>query len=396
MSALVSGLLVAATLLLWVPVAVFALECLMAARYPDAASRSVGARARRLRIAVVIPAHDEESVIGDTLAALRPQIGAGDRVIVVADNCTDRTGEAAVAQGAFVLTRNDATRRGKGYALDFAVQHLRRESPDAVIFLDADCRMSDGAVRLLAQLACAAQCPVQACNQIVEPDAARAPGIAVFAWLVRGTVRPTGLAAMGMPCQLYGTGMAFPWTLLKTLSLASDAIVEDMRLTIDLLERGRLPLFCRDARVVSELAPAPESANAQRRRWEHGHLATLVRYGVPAVGHALRYRDPRRLMLALDICVPPLSLLVMLLALLTIVSLAALIVLPVALYTSVALGAAWVALIASLVLAWRRFARAQFDFNSLLRIPAYAFGKLPMYLKFLTGRHKQWNRAARK
>ena len=35
--------------------------------------------------------------------------------------------------------------------------------------------------------------------------------VAEFAWRVNNWVRPLGLAALGLPCQLMGTGMAFPW-----------------------------------------------------------------------------------------------------------------------------------------------------------------------------------------
>jgi cellulose synthase/poly-beta-1,6-N-acetylglucosamine synthase-like glycosyltransferase len=242
------------------------------------------------------------------------------------------------------------------------------------------------------------QRPVQARNQMNDPAGARHRGrsIAGFAWLVRGTVRPTGLAAMGMPCQLYGTGMAFPWTLLQQLSLASSDIVEDMKLTVDLIERGTLPLFCRDAAVISAFADAPVAATAQRRRWEHGHIATLLHYGIPAAARAFRARDPARIMLALDICVPPLSLLVMLLMAGSIVSVLALPLLDAARYTTTVFAAAWIALSAGLALAWRGFARGELSLRMLLKIPAYAFSKIPLYLKFFTGRQREWNRTDRK
>jgi cellulose synthase/poly-beta-1,6-N-acetylglucosamine synthase-like glycosyltransferase len=392
----ISAVLIIATLALLIPVAVFALECIMAARHPDAASHKPVAARKRPTVAVVVPAHDEEAVIGKTLAALAPQLTARDRVIVVADNCSDRTAEVALQHGARVLRRNDAKRRGKGYALDHAVQFLRKSPPDAVVFIDADCRLSAGAVKLLGRLACAHQRPVQACNQMKEPAGALERSVAGFAWLVRGTVRPTGLAAMGMPCQLYGTGMAFPWRVLHSLSLASSNIVEDMKLTVDLIGRRTLPLFCRDAAVISAFAPAPDSAGAQRRRWEHGHLATLFKYGIPALARALWKRDAAGIMLALDICVPPLSLLVMLLFILSCASTAAIPFVDVALYTTGACAVAWLALFIGLGLAWRRFARGEFSLKTLTRIPVYAASKVPLYFRFLTGREKEWNRTARK
>jgi hypothetical protein len=157
-----------------------------------------------------------------------------------------------------------------------------------------------------------------------------------------------------------------------------------------------MPLFCSDAAVISAFASAPAAANAQRRRWEHGHIATLFNYGIPAVARGIRDLNLRKTMLALDICVPPLSLLVMLLAVASIASAVAMPFVEAARFTTVIFAMAWIALCASLALASRQFAHGAFDFKILWRIPAYAAGKVPLYLRFLTGRQKEWNRTDRK
>lgn len=400
MFTLLAALLIVVTALLIIPVCVFALECLMAARHPNAASYKPDghelAQSERPTIAVVIPAHDEEAVIEHTLVALAHELTSGDRVIVVADNCTDGTAKIATRCGALVLQRNDEKNRGKGHALDHAVRFLRAAPPQVVVFIDADCRVSDGAVELLGVLALASGRPVQARNQMNEANGADERSIAGFAWLIRGTVRPIGLAAMNMPCQLYGTGMAFPWMLLQQLSLASSNIVEDMKLTVDLIDRGTMPQFCSDAAVISAFAAAPDAAHAQRRRWEHGHIATLFNYGMPAIARAIRELDLRKTMLALDICVPQLSLLVMLLAVATIASALLIPFLYVARYTTAAYVVAWIALCASLGIASRQFARGAFNLKSLARISVYAASKIPLYLKFMTGRQKEWTRTDRR
>src|SRR5438105_1471528 len=81
--------------------------------------RRPAAAACRPRCAVLVPAHDEEAGVGRTLEAVRAQLAPGDRVLVVADNCADRTAAVAAAAGADVAERRDPARRGKGYALDF-------------------------------------------------------------------------------------------------------------------------------------------------------------------------------------------------------------------------------------------------------------------------------------
>ena len=94
------------------------------------------------RLAVLVPAHDEEELVGRCVSALRAQTypSSRRRVVVIADNCGDRTAEVAAAAGAEVLERRDDHRRGKGHALRWAMDRLLAETepPDAVVVVDAD------------------------------------------------------------------------------------------------------------------------------------------------------------------------------------------------------------------------------------------------------------------
>ena len=85
-----------------------------------------------------------------TLADIKAQLRAGDRLLVVADNCTDDTAAVAAAAGAEVIARNDPEKIGKGYALEWGLQHLSADPPDIVIVIDADCRLSDNAIENLS------------------------------------------------------------------------------------------------------------------------------------------------------------------------------------------------------------------------------------------------------
>ena len=112
-------------------------------------------------VAVIMPAHNEAAVIVETLAALTPQLLPQDRLIVVADNCTDETAQLARDAGAIVLERTDDTRRGKGYALDCGLRFLAAAPSNAVVIVDADCQFRKGSIRTLAGDAISRQRPVQ-------------------------------------------------------------------------------------------------------------------------------------------------------------------------------------------------------------------------------------------
>jgi cellulose synthase/poly-beta-1,6-N-acetylglucosamine synthase-like glycosyltransferase len=68
--------------------------------------------------------------------------------------------------------------------------------------------------------------------------------ISALAFLVKNLVRPSGLKQLGFPSLLTGTGMAFPWSIIRSVSLASGNIVEDMHMSLDLAIAGHPTLFC--------------------------------------------------------------------------------------------------------------------------------------------------------
>ncbi|HEV7136313.1 MAG TPA: glycosyltransferase family 2 protein, partial [Steroidobacteraceae bacterium] len=236
----------AAALVLLVPILTLAVEVLASI---SGRERQCAFAADRPSLAIVVPAHNEAGLIAGTIRAILPQLLAIDRLIVVADNCSDETAAVAGAAGAQVLVRNDSTRRGKGYALDFGVRHLTADPPEVVLIVDADCRVEEGCVDRLARVCAASRRPVQALDLMhARADAGLTGRIAAFAWILKNQARPIGLGRLGLPCQLMGTGMAFPWECIARADLASGHIVEDLKLGIELALEGSPALFCPEAR----------------------------------------------------------------------------------------------------------------------------------------------------
>ncbi|RYD45373.1 MAG: glycosyltransferase [Sphingomonadales bacterium] len=345
------------------------------------------------RLALLIPAHNEGAGIAETVHMLANEAPEA-RILVVADNCTDDTALLAAQAGADVAMRNDPDRRGKGYALAFGRDELALAPPDAVIIVDADCRLDGNSATRLAARAIATGRPVQAANLLTSPDAA-SPLVAVsnFAMLVKNLVRARGLMRLGGGAMLFGTGMAFHWPLFVRLPLATDDAVEDLNLGLWLARQGvRVDLEDR-ALVTSGAAPV-EASRAQRSRWEHGFLRTAASEGVPLVLRGIGTASRNLATLGAHLLVPPLALLM----LLSLVGLAAI----------AALGAAsgnWIPLLlgsaafafsgAGLCAAWWRYGRAILPFASLLRVPFYILWKIPIYLGFFTRNQKHWNRTTR-
>jgi len=316
-------------------------------------------------------------------------------LLVVADNCSDNTAAIARACGAEVIERSNQDLRGKGYALDFGIRHLESNPPEVAIVIDADCRVGAGAIDRLARQCGKAARPVQALYLMhAPPEAGLKMRIAEFAWLVRNQVRPLGYHRLGLPCQLDGTGMAFPWPLICDASLASGHIVEDLKLGIDLARSGAPAQFCPEALVTSVFPTTTEGVSTQRTRWEHGHLGMILGEAPRLLLDAVRGFDGRLLALALDLCVPPLALLLMLV--LAVSGCGALLFAATGLTLPLWVAATALLFLAlSILLAWAGFGQSVISLASLAYAPFYALWKIPVYLMFMVKRQGEWVRSRR-
>jgi cellulose synthase/poly-beta-1,6-N-acetylglucosamine synthase-like glycosyltransferase len=380
-------------LFLLVPIAVLFIEC-SAALFTSQVERS-NTESPLPKVSVLVPAHNEALGIGATLETLLPQLTNKEQVVVIADNCSDETAAIARRAGATVIERQDTERRGKGYALDYGLRFLEANPPDVVVVVDADCIVHNGAIDQIAWMAARRARPVQA-TYLMERPANPGPkdSVSALAFLVKNLVRPAGLERLGLPCLLTGTGMAFPWSALANAKLASGNIVEDMQLALDLAIAGQAPVFCQEARVTGRLPQQENAAKQQRTRWEHGQLQTQLTQ-VPRLLKAF-FQQKRfgLLALALDMCIPPLSLLVMMWAGVMAGALVA-----------GALGASWIPAIilaiegflvlASIVGAWAKFGRADLPAQALLAVPFYILWKIPLYVAFLVRPQTEWIRTKR-
>lgn len=342
-------------------------------------------------IAVLMPAHDESLVIAETIHSIMPQLLDGDQLLVVADNCEDETAAIAKFLGANVIERSHETKRSKGFALDFGLQHLKKNPPNIVVIIDADCIVSPGSIGKLA-LACQEyQRPIQALYLMkTQASPSLKERVSQFAWVVKNKVRPLGLKALGMPCQLMGTGMAFLWSDIIQSNLASGHIVEDMKLGVDLTRAHKAPIFLPNALVMSVFPPTTVATNSQRTRWEHGHLSVILSEVPSLLTEAIKSRNGQMLALACDLLIPPLAVLSLLCA--------ACFLLATILASQPALTIATILLFSmfcAVILAWTFFGRDIISFKQLCYAPIYALIKIPLYIKFFVNRQVEWVRSKR-
>jgi hypothetical protein len=263
-------------------------------------------------LAVVIPAHDEETQIEAVVRSIQAcnYPTANRRIVVVADNCSDQTAAVARAAGAEVWERSDHVRRGKGYALDWVFARvLADETIDAICVIDADCEVS---VNLLAALAArlrAGADAVQAPYLISNPEASSAAALRWAGFALFNVVRPLGRHQLGLSSGLLGTGMAISRQLLVRSPWCAFSYAEDREQHMRWVLAGSRVVFAREASVRSPSPHTADGSRAQVARWDSGRARLAFGLTPRLVARWLRTGDLTALDAALEPVLPPQSLL---------------------------------------------------------------------------------------
>lgn len=264
----------------------------------------------RLRFVIVVPAHDEEAGVGATVASLLAVDYPAElrSVLVVADNCTDDTAARAREAGARVVVREDAVRRGKGYALALAFETILAEgATDAVVVVDADTVVSPTLLGSFAARIAAGAQAVQARYGVSNPDASWRTRLMAIALTLFHDVRSLGRERLACSAGLRGNGMCFTRQALLAVPHDAFSVVEDVEYGIRLGRSGHRVHYVDEAFVLGEMVSRADAARSQRRRWEGGRGQLAREHALPLVRDGILRADRVLLDLGMDLLVPPLA-----------------------------------------------------------------------------------------
>jgi cellulose synthase/poly-beta-1,6-N-acetylglucosamine synthase-like glycosyltransferase len=234
------------------------------------------------RLAAVVPAHNEEALIGRCVASLLAS-AAGETpcsVVVVADNCTDATAARAREAGASVLVRHDALHRGKGCALRFAFDRLIDGGYEGFLIVDADSVVSANLVPEVAAALAGGAKAVQARYRVIPPLDSSCRRLMDVAFLAFNVLRPKGRDAWGLSAGILGNGFALSRQTLLDVPYSADSIVEDLEYHLLLVNAGGKVRFANAATVYGDMPDDAGASVSQRGRWEGGR-ARVARTWVP-------------------------------------------------------------------------------------------------------------------
>lgn len=253
--------------------------------------RSSRANLQSVRLAVVIPAHNERENIGRCLdSLLADQRAEGCAIVVVADNCTDETAAIARQRGVEVIERFSAEQRGKGYALEFAFERLAYRGFYAYVIVDADTVVPRGFhaafSHAFSQGADAAQCAYLALDSAGDRRA-RLLDLALRGF---NLLRPLGRSRLGLSAGILGNGFALRRELLERVPYTAHSVVEDLEYHLTLVEREWRVEFVESTFVRASMPCAGRGRETQRARWEGGRFRMLREYGMQLTGKLLAGR----------------------------------------------------------------------------------------------------------
>ncbi|HET8893920.1 MAG TPA: glycosyltransferase family 2 protein [Gaiellaceae bacterium] len=224
---------------------------------------------------MLIPAHNEEEQLAETIDSVRAQTRGADRVVVIADNCTDLTPEIARSKGiaAFETVGNSARKAG---ALNQAYARFA-SGFEYVLEMDADTTLHPRFMEeALAEIEADARLAGVCCRFFAKPARGLLRRLQALEY-----VRYEHLCnrRRGRVSVLSGTA-----TLLRTSALPEkpwreDSLVEDYALTLYIRRNGFEVQAGRRAFAYTETMPTIRQLWRQRLRWERGTLDELRREG---------------------------------------------------------------------------------------------------------------------
>lgn len=245
------------------------------------------------RVMAIIPAHNEEIGIAQTIDSLRRQTQAPDRILVAADNCTDGTVEIARAMGVEVLeTRNNSAKKAGALNQGLAMVLPELRPHDVVLMMDADSRLNQDFVAAgmayfdhwpqrggISGSYVAADHPSRVAllqkieyTQGLRAVHRRAGRIHVLS----GAATIFTAEALRRVAEMRGSSI-IPGK--KGLVYDESSLTEDYELTVALKRVGYDPRCAADCIVDTDVMPTWREWRIQRLRWQRGTLETLLTYG---------------------------------------------------------------------------------------------------------------------
>lgn len=248
--------------------------------------RETEAKSARLNIfALIVAAHNEETVVGDIVASLKKLDYPKERfeVFVVADNCTDHTAELARQNGAVVWERTNNEHRGKGYAMEYAFEKLFAMDKKYEYFcvFDADNLVKSDFLVQMNNKINEGYRAVQGYLDSKNPnDNWLTFAYSMWYW-INNRVSQLARGNLNLGCRLGGTGFAVDAELIRQYGWGATCLAEDTEFTLKLALNDIKVGWAHTAVVYDEKPTLLGTSIHQRKRWMQGLSEVATGYVRP-------------------------------------------------------------------------------------------------------------------
>ncbi|GAB3577887.1 glycosyltransferase family 2 protein [Hymenobacter daeguensis] len=266
---------------------------------------------------LLVPAHNEERLLPQLLASIRRlhYPPALVEVVVIADNCTDKTATIVAAEGFACLERFTHEPSDKMQALRFGARQVLSHSTVAdtvVCIIDADCVLAPGFLAALDGVYARRRAApvVQAFRSVSNAFASNITVLDAAAEALRQWVLAGPRKLLGLDNLIFGLGCSMRRAVfLELMALPIVSLAEDKEWKVFLTQRNVRIDYCPTARLGYEVVAETPDFGQQRARWLAGYYHLLRTHGLPVLLQGLRQASPARLDLACDLLQPPRSVL---------------------------------------------------------------------------------------
>jgi len=283
---LIGVLLLLATLPLVAELLVLTLAALM----PAGSRRKKQVNRALPPISIIIPAHNEETLIGRCAQSVLAFADSGVEVLVVAHNCTDGTAAVAEAAGAHVLVLNDSTQQGKGCALSYGFAQALTGNSEAVMVIDADSVVSFNLIETVQRRFAAGAKALQCRYEVHNAHSSQRTELMALAFQAFNVIRPRGRDRLGLSAGIFGNGFAVHRKVLERIPYGAHSIVENLEYHIALVQAGIRVEFVDTAKVQGEMPISAKGTSTQRARWEGGRFYIMRQWAPKLLAEILRGR----------------------------------------------------------------------------------------------------------
>ena len=238
------------------------------------------------RFLVLVPAHNEEKVIGDMIRNLQAMDYPAELYdfYIIADNCTDSTAEVARSLGAHVLVHEkdgpDAP-TGKPIALKAALEALGDYAAryDLLMIFDADNLIDTNMFREVnSQFLDKGRPDLIQCYLGAKNKSGAVAWFYYTSYTVTNRFFQLAKHRQGLNCSVGGTGYAITTSYLKERGgWTTASLTEDIEIQVEATLDGRRILWNHNTRVYDEKPTSFRASVRQKTRWAQGHWFVALR-----------------------------------------------------------------------------------------------------------------------